>query len=347
MTSGTVEVRAERVRRELTALVVDGSDVSEIHRRAIDLVGASVRSELTCWALIDPETLAIGSMTSGCDRIPSSYEAILAESEYGGNDFGTFAGIARSGDIVLRVSDLPRRAIGRSLRYSSVWQPLGLNREMRVVFVVNGFCWGGAGFVRSGPEFGDGDAELLRVLSPILASVTRTAMRGSAAAHLDDEGPAVVVTDGDGNPLALTDAARAWQNRLGADAPGRLEVLLRAAAAGARSSPTGAFRTLVRDAGGGWTLVRSTGLFGEDPPRTAVTLEAARGEEITRLLFAAYAFTPRERQVCRDVLAGHSTTDIAHRLQITANTVQDHIRSIYAKSGVRSRAELAARLRSE
>lgn len=44
-------------------------------------------------------------------------------------------------------------------------------------------------------------------------------------------------------------------------------------------------------------------------------------------------------------MAGHSTADIAAHLFISVNTVQDHLRSIFAKVAVRSRGELVARLR--
>lgn len=44
------------------------------------------------------------------------------------------------------------------------------------------------------------------------------------------------------------------------------------------------------------------------------------------------------------MIAGHSTADIAGRLFISAHTVQDHLKSVFAKVGVRSRGELVARL---
>jgi DNA-binding CsgD family transcriptional regulator len=44
-------------------------------------------------------------------------------------------------------------------------------------------------------------------------------------------------------------------------------------------------------------------------------------------------------------MAGRSTADIAAHLFISVNTVQDHLKSIFAKVAVRSRGELVARLR--
>lgn len=339
-----LEVRAERLCREILGLAGAGAGVTQLHARAIELVDHTVRSDLTCWALIDPATLTFSSMTSGRNRIPGEYEPLLAESECGGHDTATFADLARSGRTVVRASDLPADDIAHSLRHGAVWRPLGLDREVRLVFAVDGYCWGAAGFVRSGSDFTDRELEFLTLAAPALAAATRAAAVHSLRPHpRDDPGPAVVLTDAAGDPIGLTAAARGWQDRL--TGPVRLAVLLRAATFGARSSATGVFRTRIRDGSGCWVLVRATALVADgDESRTVVTIEPAPAGEFTDLLFAAYALTTREREVCTDVLDGLSTARIARHRHITPNTVQDHLKSVYAKTGARSRAELCARL---
>ena len=54
--------------------------------------------------------------------------------------------------------------------------------------------------------------------------------------------------------------------------------------------------------------------------------------------------TPAERRVAALAAGGASTKEIAQALVVSARTVEAHLRRIYAKLGVRSRAQLAARL---
>ncbi|MGW4528671.1 helix-turn-helix transcriptional regulator [Amycolatopsis sp. NPDC004378] len=335
------EGRARGVRREVAALATAGVGVAELHAAAIELVDRVVPAELTCWASLDPDTAVISSMTSGRTRIPGEYEPLLATYEYDGSQPHTFAELARRPVPVARLWDLPRRDAERSGRFAEVWRPLGLGHELRAVFRVDGTSWGAAGLVRRG-EFSDREVEFLTSVAPALAAATRVAARTRDAGERAE--PAIVVVGPDGRQRAATAAAAAWQAELDEIAPGRFAVLLRAVVAGARAS--GSFRARVRDAHGGWILLQASRLLGEDDDETAVTVGRASGAELLGVLLAAYGLTARERDVCREVLAGRSTSDISARLGISAHTVQDHLKSVFAKVDVRSRGELTAKLLS-
>ena len=336
--------RAYRARREIVALAASGLGVSDLHTAAMGLIEDTVRTDLACWATIDPETLVISTMTSGDARIPPEYEQRLAESEYSIDEPHRFATLARHKESTAKLSDLPELDRTRSARLNNVWRPLGIDQELRVMFLADGTCWGAAGMVRAGRDFTDRETNFLAEVAPTIASATRLAVRSEAAGPMPGH-PAIVVVGTGGELNAVTPAAREWQDRLDQIAPGRFLVMMQVMAGGARTSSSGSFRARLRDAYGQWAVLEASPLIGGDEDQVAVTIEPARGDHLMSLLMMAYGLTAREREICSEVIAGYSTADIGGRLFISSNTVQDHLKSIFRKVGVRSRGELVARLR--
>jgi DNA-binding CsgD family transcriptional regulator len=286
-------------------------------------------------------------MTSGEARIPPEYEPRLAQAEYAGNEPHTFASLAYRQQPTARLSDLPDRDRRRSARLNNVWRPLGLEQELRVMFLTERTCWGAAGMVRAGSDFTDREIDFLVAVAPAVASATRLAVRSEARSLLPDGHPAIVVVGPRGEPRAVTTAAQRWQERLDEIAPGRFTLMMQIMAFGARTASSGVFRARLRDARGRWAFLEASPLIGGDDDQVAVTIKPASGDQLIGLLLVAYGLTAREREICHEVIAGHSTADMASRLFISSNTVQDHLKSIFAKVGVRSRGELVARLRPD
>nr|WP_238356842.1 helix-turn-helix transcriptional regulator [Kribbella italica] len=70
------------------------------------------------------------------------------------------------------------------------------------------------------------------------------------------------------------------------------------------------------------------------------TGETARRREHS----SADDLTPQERQVAQLLAGGHSTREAAAKLFLSPKTVEYHLRKVYTKLGIHSRAELAEQL---
>jgi len=105
----------------------------------------------------------------------------------------------------------------------------------------------------------------------------------------------------------------------------------------------GTARARVHTAAGRWLVLHASTLAGPDAT-TTVVVGPAPMDEIAPLIAGAYGLTARERAVCRLVARGLATAAIGAELHLSSWTVQDHLKAIFGKVGVRSRGELVARL---
>jgi len=79
----------------------------------------------------------------------------------------------------------------------------------------------------------------------------------------------------------------------------------------------------------------------DDWRRSAETALAGFGRAVDAQ-FEAWQLTPTEREVAFLLLQGHGHKQIAARTGRSERTVRQHAVSVYAKSGIDGRAELAA-----
>lgn len=326
----------ERARHELVRLAHRGFDRARFWREAAEIVGRVVPFDGGCWHTLDPATLLI---TSHHTNLSGEGFALICRNEYladDANKFAALAGTARPVGLLTREHGGPE-----SMRFREVYRPRGWGSELRASFDLGGSTWGSAMLLRERgrEDFAERDARILARLAPRVAHGIRAGLLLQAAATSaeEEEGPGVVVLDGD-DADATPPAAR-WLEELEPDG-GRLPASVLAIAARVRAAADPPARSRVRTRSGRWLVLHGSRLGN----RVAVVLEPAVPSQVAPLLVAAYGLTARERDVLRDTLRGLPTKTIAARLNVTPYTVQDHLKSIFEKTGVRTRGELAGRL---
>jgi DNA-binding CsgD family transcriptional regulator len=75
----------------------------------------------------------------------------------------------------------------------------------------------------------------------------------------------------------------------------------------------------------------------------AVTIEQASPQERLALFSRAGGLTPREDELLRHLATGGDTRELAGRMAVSQHTVQDHLKSIFAKTSTRTRRDLVSR----
>jgi DNA-binding NarL/FixJ family response regulator len=217
-------------------------------------------------------------------------------------------------------------------------------------------CWGFLDLWRigSGGLFTEKDTRYLSAVAPIITDLLRRcqAHTFSVSAAVDlAQGPVVLVLSPELQVKAQT-----------AETEGYLRALI-PTGGDQRPVPAGAYNVgaqlIAREAGvdahpararvhlqqRAWLSLSATRMAGPDHAAAdiAVTIEAASPAQRMDLFSRAHGLSPREAEVLAAIAKGSDTRQLASALYISQNTVQDHMKSIFAKTGTRSRRTLMAR----
>jgi DNA-binding CsgD family transcriptional regulator len=279
--------------------------------------------------------------------------ARFLENEFGQADVNKFAGLARSSDPVSSLDVATGGDRGASVRYQDILAPLGLGDEVRVALMSGGNCWGVLCLHReaSTQGFDARELALLRQIGPAVAAGLRqsVALFPTRAVPAASHGPGIVVLDIDLSVVSINAQAERWLSDIAdADWPIALDLpfpILTAAAQVTGSEEGGVpAPTRLRRASGGWITVHASTLAGPHGTQVAVVLEPAGATQVSSLVLAAHGLTPAQSRVAALVLQGLSTSAIVSELQISSNTLQEHLHAVFDKFGIGSRRELVAAL---
>ncbi len=343
----------ERGHERIAELAGRGLDLVSFWAEATEVIAPLVPNYMgPCWFTLDPASLLITSHFN--PYMPALPHEALA-MEYYEDDVNKLADVVRSPSGVSTLHE----ATGGDPTSSPRWQAnirLGGDQELVLgLRTASGEAWGGLGMYREtgAPMFDRDDVAFLRAVAPWLAEGARRALLLGEA--LDPEGPhapGLVVLTSEWEIESATPGVERWLSDLsGGDwEQGRLPSAVLAVAGRALRSAEGRDRpgevavARVLTGSGTWVVLHGATLASDDARRIAVIVEPAHPARIAPLLMSAYGLTDREQDITRLVLQGEATATIAERLVVSPHTVQQHLKSIFEKTGVHSRRDLVGKV---
>ena len=341
----------ERAKDRIADLSRRGHDLVTFWQECEEVLDASVpHFDKPCWYTLDPASLLITSHYH--DGLPE-FPPEMLQHEYYGDDVNKISDIARSEAGISTLHE----ATGGDPSSSPTWHmnmEMGGDQELIAAMRTGGVAWGAVGLYRAPgePMFDGEEKAFLKSIGPDLATGARTGLLlGEARDPEWPDSPGLVVLSEDGEVESTTPGVERWLADLpDGDASGRLPSAVHAVAgralrtAESSDDPGEVALARVLSRSGTWIVLHGTSLVASGSRRAAVIVEPAHPARITPLLMSAYGLTEREQEVVRLVLRGGSTTQIAEGLVVSPHTVQEHLKKIFEKTGVRSRRELVGKV---
>lgn len=353
----TAQPGHDQLRDTISRLVHRGLGVADYWRAVSDALDGAVPSEGSCLMTMDPATM-LPTAEFVENGMPADAISRLVEIELREPDYTKWVDMARAGTNAASLSDVTGGELDLSRRHREVRHPWGYSDELRVVLSSSTGTWGALTVFRETdrPYFSPAEVRLVTSLTGLISDgLRRSLLLEDACADRHDTGMLVLDPD-DGVGLA-NQVAEKWIDELGIGtrAGTTLPLVIRSVARQARAiggreeghvgdASTALARARVRTQAGRWVIVRASLLGQGATAPVAVLLEAARPAEMAPLLADVYGLTPQERRVTECVAQGLPTRQIANHLRMSTYTVQDHLKSIFAKTGTGSRGDLVARL---
>ncbi len=227
--------------------------------------------------------------------------------------------------------------------------PLGMGDELRVALRVDATVWGFLCLHRSGAVgFSASEMAILRKVAPHAGEAMR---RSAVVTDAPTNAPQAVILVGGHLVLAIAGAVEEIEGgplMVGGPLPVPLATLVRRLEAievdGGGLDPTPAYIRMTTRSGALVTIHAARLDDGAGSGPIVLTVGPAAPSERSSLLLAAYGLTPAQCLVANLVLQGKTTSQIVVDLCISAHTVQDHLKVVFDKVGVRSRRELVGAL---
>jgi DNA-binding CsgD family transcriptional regulator len=343
----------QRAHDGIARLAGHGLDLVSFWRESTEVLARAVSHYWApCWFTLDPSSLLVTShFDEGIPELPAQWLI----QEYYQDDVNKLADVACSKRGIATLHE----ATGGDPTSSPRWHAnmaLGGDQELIAALRTQaGEVWGALGLYREPgqPLFDDAELAFIQAIAPSLAEGARRALLvGEAVDPEGPDAPGLIVLSHNGEVESATPGVERWLQALpdGDWDAGKLPSSVLAVAGRALRTaehpdePGQVAVSRVLSRSGTWVVLHGASLVSGGARRVAVIVEPAHPARIAPLLMSAYGLTERERDVTRLVLQGDSTAEIAERLVVSAHTVQQHLKSVFDKTGVRSRRDLVGKV---
>ena len=347
---------ADRVR----AACRDATDSRVLRGRVLEVLRGDVGFDAHAWLLTDPETAVGSSPLADVPCVDELPELIRLKYLSGTHRWTTLTPGHAVSLAGVPVGDDAGGAWRRFLAGH------GVSDVASVVFRDRGSWWGFLDLWRSEGRFSEADLGVLgEVLRPVTDALRRCQRSAFATPGVPDApvAPGAPGADEPREPAVLLLSPTLEVRRQTAAADAYLRALLPteedrrpvpataynvaaqllAVEAGVDAHPP---LTRVALGAGRWWTFRAARLEGGGAASAgdlAVTIERTAPRDRLELYCRVHELTERETAVLRCLASGEDTRAVATRLHLSEFTVQDHLKSVFDKTGVRSRRALLAR----
>ncbi|MFG3001756.1 helix-turn-helix transcriptional regulator [Streptomyces sp. NPDC048340] len=245
--------------------------------------------------------------------------------------------------------------LSRSLVWRELLHGYGVRDIASMAFRDRSGCWGFLDLYRYDRDFSHAEtAYLSGITEPVTTALRRSqadtfVVRPSGAPR---PGPVVLLLSPDLRVLGQTPETHAYLSVLVPPERGRPPVpasaynvaaQLLAVEAGVDANPP---RARVHLADGLWLTLRAARIGDADPPgrrEIAVTIEESSPTERLAVFTRAFALSAREGELLGHLVKGGDSHTVARQMFVSEHTVQDHLKSIFAKTSTNSRRVLLTR----
>lgn len=291
------------------------------------------------FSTIDPATLLWTSRSViGMESGPARERKAL-ELEFRGDDLNSFPNLLMQQMPIANLYVASGGNLSRTIRYEHLLQGLDLVDELRAVVRAEGLNWGALTLYRKRgqPLFVYKELRAMRDALEPFANLLRLRMLQMAA---DDPGtmdrpPGLVRVSADGVVESTTPAAAARLEAV--DDPSAIPGAVAEAVAAFRAGDGLAHVTLPAGESS-VTLHASTG----PDAALAIVVEEDRLVSLDTRISDSYELTEDEVDVLIFYAQGRTTRSIAQILEIDAFTIQEHLMSMFKKTGTQNRADFLA-----